>query len=92
MAEKIYIDRNEANELVYGSDNDNYEVIQRAQCDSGRWESYHRIIIKRKSDGKLFGAFYAQGLTECQERKPFETFDANEDDKITFVEYEELKS
>lgn len=88
MAEKIYIDRKEANELVYEADNDDYEVIHKEQYDSGRWESYHLIVIKRKSDGKLFISYYARGLTECQEREPFEKFDANKDDKVEFDECE----
>lgn len=91
MTEKIYIDRELANELAYDSDCEGYEVVYNKQYDSGRWEAYCTLVIKRKSDNRLFGTDYAVGLTECQERDPFERFDANDEDKIEFVEYKEVE-
>lgn len=89
MAEKIYIDRKLANGLVYRCKSNEYSTVYDEQYDSGRWESYHFIVIKRASDGKLFGANYARGLTEYQEREPFEEDDVDKDGKIEFVECKE---
>lgn len=36
-----------------------------------RWTSVHELVI-RSGDGKLWQAFYEQGLTENQEEGPFE--------------------
>lgn len=88
MAEKIYIDRKEANGLVYEVYNDDYEVVTKVEYDSGRWEAYHYIVIKRKSDGKLFISYYACGVPEYQEREPFVKFGSNSDDKVEFDECE----
>lgn len=87
MAEKIYIDRKAANNLAYNYESNDYEIVYNEQQGSGRWDAYYVLVIKRNSDGKLFGTTYALGLTEYQEREPFEDFDANKEDKIEFAEY-----
>lgn len=91
MAEKIYIDREKANELAYGYEGDDYETVHNEQTGSGRWNSYHDLVIKRKSDGKLFGSYYALGLTEYQERDPFEEEDTNSEGNVVFKEFKEIE-
>lgn len=86
MPEKIYIKRETANELVYGGEEEGFKWVHSEQVDTRRWESDHLLIIQRLSDNKLFGAIYSEGLTEYQERSPFESYDADENDEIEFKE------
>ena len=85
MSEKIYIKRETANALVYG-DEEGFKRICTVQIGTRRWEADFLLVIQRLSDGKLFGAVYSEGLTELQERCPFEDYDANENDEIEFKE------
>ena len=55
--------------------NDEFEVIKDEQYDSGRWASYHTLIVKRRSDGKYFETCYSQGLTESQWHRAFDEDD-----------------
>lgn len=91
MAEKIYIDRDMANDFVFGYDGEDYKTVYEKQVDSGRWYSYHLLVIKRKSDGKFFGAQYTLGLTECQERSPFEEEDTDSEGNVEFKEFKEIE-
>lgn len=85
MSEKIYIKRETANDLVYG-DAEGFKRIYAVQIYTRRWEADFLLVIQRLSDGKLFGAIYSEGLTELQERHPFEDYEANENDEIEFKE------
>lgn len=87
MSEKIYIKREIANELVWGEGPDEFDWVHDETLYLHRWESEHLLIIKRISDGKLFGAHFRRGLTEQQERLPFEPGDADSNDCIKFTEY-----
>lgn len=69
----------EASDILCEDSND-FEVIVNEQYDSGRWASYHSLIVKRKSDGKYFETTYSQGLTESQWHSPFD------EDDCTFKE------
>lgn len=90
MSEKIYIDRKLANDLVYNHNcSDEYDVVDDELFDLSTWDSYHFIVIKRRSDGKLFLAEYARGISSSDAREPFEEDDADKDGKIEFVECEE---
>lgn len=88
MSEVVYIDRNLANDLAWGGSDDQFEFVNSEQVGTGRWESRLQLVIRRVSDQKLFGAEYALGLTEHQERCPFERDDANDDDRVEFREIE----
>ena len=77
--------------LARGYEDDDYETIYTEQTDSGRWYSYHDLVIKRKSDGKLFGSWYTLGLTEYQERSPFEEEDTDSDGNVEFEEFKEVE-
>lgn len=91
MSENIYIDRKRANYIAWGHKDNDYEIIYDEQADSDRWYSYRDIVIKRKSDGKLFGREYSVGLTEMQHKEPFEEDDANLDGNILFEEFKEIE-
>lgn len=58
---------------------DGYRLLAVQDVDSGRWESYHLLVIQRFDDGALFGADFRRGLTEQQETQPFE-----DEDEVTF--------
>jgi hypothetical protein len=45
---------------------------------SGRWESYHLLVVKDAADN-LWGAEFSRGLTENQDVQPFE-----DDDEVEF--------
>ena len=53
-----------------------YTVVYDEQEDSGRWNSYHRIVLQDVSSKKFYAADYELGLTESQ---------WNEDDYSTQV-------
>lgn len=86
MAEKVLINREVANELVLGYELNGFKKIHSEQVNTRRWEADYFLVIQRLSDGKLFGADYALGLTECQERAPFESWDVDKDGNIEFTE------
>ena len=44
---------------------DDVEYFDEQDVDSGRWESYHRTIVRYK--GQLYAVEYSLGLTESQE-------------------------
>ncbi len=44
---------------------DDVEYVDVQDVDSGRWESYHRTIVRYK--GQLYAVEYSLGLTESQE-------------------------
>lgn len=44
---------------------DDVEYVDEQDVDSGRWESYHRTIVRYK--GQLYAVEYSLGLTESQE-------------------------
>lgn len=48
------------------------EVVEnRHTGEETRWSSVHELVIRTK-DGSLWQANYTQGLTECQDERPFE--------------------
>lgn len=44
-----------------------YTVVYEEQEGSGRWNSYHRIVLQDVSSKKFYAADYELGLTEYQE-------------------------
>ena len=46
--------------------------VEDTQEDSGRWESYHILIVKDTQTNKFFRTEYSKGLTEQQDTQPFE--------------------
>jgi len=50
----ITLDPKESKHIVW-EDSDEYTVIQDESIGSDRWEDQRYCVIKRNSDGKLFG-------------------------------------
>lgn len=49
-----------------------FEVVEsQLGLDSDRWESHHRVILRRAKDDSFFAADYSRGLTEYQENMFF---------------------
>jgi hypothetical protein len=81
-------------ELAWGCEFDDYKVLSDEQVDSSRWESHHELVFRH--DGKLYMACYSQGLTECQDSRPFQ-YDREEECpeveayEVTVTKYREKK-
>ena len=58
-------------ELIYG-DTDDFEPISDTIIENSRWSIIHKIVVKRKSDGKYFKDTYSRGATEQQDEAPYE--------------------
>lgn len=74
MPEKLEITKEDARELVWGG-LAGFEVVKDDITGTRRWSEDHRIVVRRKSDDKLFIGTYSQGLTESQDESPFEYSD-----------------
>jgi hypothetical protein len=63
----------QARELTWGISNPELglTVESNEQIDSRRWVSVHMLVLRDKA-GKLWAAYYEQGLTEMQDIMPFE--------------------
>lgn len=48
------------------------EYITVTDEGSGRWASYHHMILRHKETGEYWGASFEKGLTEAQDVQPFE--------------------
>jgi hypothetical protein len=64
----------EANQLRYDDESDNWSVVARQDIDEGRWYSYHEaVLLPKAADVVGYWAFsYDVPLTENQEEIPFE--------------------
>lgn len=87
MPETIYIPCEQANDLAWRISTDEFEWVYAEIVELYRWELEKLLIIKRISDGKLFGAHFRIGLTKYQGRLPFEPEDADSNNCIKFIEY-----
>lgn len=54
-----------------------YGAVQDEVHDTGRWHEYHALVFKAPDDGLLYRVFYATGLTELQEMRPWDDEDPN---------------
>lgn len=64
---KLELTTEQAKEMIYGAAPEGLKVIDIIQTGSGRWESYHEIIVQEESTGRYFSDTYSEGLTEQQE-------------------------
>ena len=55
-----------------GNQDIEFETIENEISDQGRWSTTFDLVVKRKSDGKFFSAYYSKGSTESQGHYPFE--------------------
>lgn len=63
-----------ARELAYGyagDDIDGWTVVVNEYVATTRWSSTHRLVIRNEA-GEHFADIYRRGLTENQERRPYE--------------------
>ena len=58
-------------------DNPRFVKVTEINDGSGRWKSYHRLIIKDILEEIYYATDYQQGLTESQDESPFEFTEAN---------------
>lgn len=86
MPEKLEVTAEAAREIVWGSDS-RFEVVKDDIVDTRRWSEDHRVVVRRKSDEKLFIGNYSTGLTEMQDESPFEY---SEPDFVEAEAYETL--
>lgn len=63
----------ETAEILYDEvDIDGYEYVTDQRGETSRWRQHMILVIRRTSDGKLFGANYQRGLTEnCDSSYPW---------------------
>lgn len=73
---KLDIDKEQAREIVWGEDDD-FEIMQDEIVDNRRWSIDHRIVVKRKSDGRFFADTYSVGATENQDESAYEYSEPN---------------
>jgi hypothetical protein len=73
-AHTIPLETAEALFELQGSDesHNGYTVVVSEDLDSGRWTSYHRLIIRRTADDTLWALPYEMGLTEYQDCDRFD--------------------
>lgn len=88
----LFLDREDARDLLYGGDNDHYEVEADLYIESRRWVSSHQLVIMNKHDDTYWSAQYDRGLTEYQDHQPWEDestvrFDKVEKIPVTTYEY-----
>lgn len=63
-----------ARELAYGhrgDDIDEWTVVANEYVGTTRWSSTHRLVIRNEA-GEHFADTYSRGLTESQEKRPYE--------------------
>jgi hypothetical protein len=91
-AGKLILPVDEARELLWGGDHDQFEVEADLYLESRRWVSGHELVIKNKTDGTMWMSYYERGLTENQYTEPWEDeqfakFDKVEKVAVTTYEY-----
>ena len=65
---------NEDCRALYWDDGlEGFEKVAEGDLGSGRWVSYHYMIVKELSTGKLYQTNFEQGFTEDQDIQPFES-------------------
>lgn len=79
IREKLKVTKEQANELIWG-DLEGFSLVEDTITDTSRWSVYHRLVIKRESDSKLFADNYGIGATEYQDERPWQ------DDEPAFEE------
>jgi hypothetical protein len=73
-AEPVTLPVETARELAYGyagDDIDGWTVVVNEYVATTRWSSTHRLVIRNEA-GEHFADIYRRGLTENQERRPYE--------------------
>lgn len=75
--EIINLSKEQARELTYGIELEDFIVIDNILEDTSRWSLNYRLIIQRKSDGKYFADYYSVGATEIQDERPWEYSEPN---------------
>lgn len=91
MSEIIKFPYERARDIVYDCD-DEFECISVEKLDEHRWTRDVLYVVRRNNDGKLFGAYGQQGLTETCDCDTFDRYDHNvvdPDDNILFYPVEE---
>lgn len=74
---KLELTKEQAKEMIYGEAPEGIKVIDTIQTGSGRWESYHKIIVQEESTGRYFSDTYSEGLTEQQENNRWDYTEPN---------------
>lgn len=69
--EKLVFDRRAACEVAFG-DSPDFDVVRDEIVDHSRWTVAHTVVVRRKSDQKLFISHYSVGATESQDQSPYE--------------------
>lgn len=67
MADNVYIEAELSSDLIFGCDTDDFEHHADDEGDARRWQQSVTTIIRRRSDGQLFGIEWQRGLTENQD-------------------------
>lgn len=86
MSEVIKFPYERARDIVYECD-DEFECISVENLGERRWTRDVLYVVRRISDGKLFGAYGQQGLTETCDCDTFNRYDRNvvdADDNVLF--------
>jgi hypothetical protein len=75
LSDAVYLPRDAADELEFLADGDDilgFRHVAKQHLDNTRWQAHYLVVIKRVSDGTLWGASYGEGLTEYQDDDGFE--------------------
>lgn len=75
--EKLELTGQDARYILWEEKSDEYEIVRKELTDTSRWSVHYELIIKRKSDGKLFRDYYSVGATESQDEQPWEYDEPN---------------
>lgn len=62
----------EAFDFTNDYDNPRFVKVQEISDDSGRWSSYHTLVVKDDKLNKYYQTHFSKGLTEMQDERPFE--------------------
>lgn len=58
-------------ELAGHTAEEGWTVVRNALLDTSRWSSIHELVIRNEAD-EYYMTTFTQGLTECQDERPFE--------------------
>lgn len=67
----LILTKEQAINVVYGDHRD-FITVSDEITDTTRWSEHHRVVVKRKSDGRFFSDNYSVGLTEMQDESPYD--------------------
>lgn len=74
---KLKLTKEEARNCIWSDSPEGYKVVYNEQYGSGRWESYHQLVIYDLKNKRYYSDTYSMGLTESQENNCWDDREPN---------------